>query len=82
MRKKNVIAITLIVIKSFIMLGTDYHMSQKDKPPKFALQTAIYKDGGTKVYTGLGYNVIDYNQLEGRKDVVFIPFYFKIWEIK
>lgn len=31
----------------------------------------LYKDGGTSVYWGLGYKVIDYNQLNGRIDVVF-----------
>jgi hypothetical protein len=82
MKKKYVIVFTLILLLTCGMIGTDFHMAQNDKPPVFALQTSIYKDGGTKVFTGLGYSVIDYNQLEGRKDVAFIPLYIKKWEIK
>ena len=32
------------------------------------IRTSIYKDGGTKEYYGLGYKVIKYNQIEGRRD--------------
>lgn len=49
----------------------DYNMALKDMPPIFAIRTQLYKDGGTSIYMGLGYQVIDYNQLDGRKDVVF-----------
>ena len=35
--------------------------------PFFAVRTNVYEDGGTKVYYGLGYKVIKYNQDEGKK---------------
>lgn len=35
--------------------------------PFFAIRTNVYEDGGTKVYYGLGYKVIKYNQEEGKK---------------
>ena len=35
--------------------------------PFLAIRTNVYKDGGTKVYYGLGYKVIKYDQTEGRK---------------
>ena len=66
----------------FIMGGRDFNLAKEDHPPNFSLLTEVYKDGGTKVYTGIGYKVIDYNQLDGRKDVVFIPFYIDDWELK
>jgi hypothetical protein len=40
------------------------------------------KDGGTSEYLGLGYKIIDYNKIDGRKDVVFIPLYINKWGIK
>ena len=36
--------------------------------PFFAINTNTYDDGGTKVYYGIGYKVIKYNQLNGRRD--------------
>jgi hypothetical protein len=78
MKRKRVI---VIIISIFLaVIGTDLYMVFKERPPIFAFRTSIYKDGGTKVYTGLGYRVIDYHQLDGRDDVVFIPFYKK-WDI-
>lgn len=81
MRKKKFL-IGALVFVFFIMAGRDLHLTKKDYPPNFSLLRDVYKDGGTKVYIGIGYKVIDYNQLDGRKDVVFIPFYIDALEIK
>ena len=43
-------------------------ISRYNKGPFFAIPTKTYKDGGTKEYYGLGYKVIKYNQIEGRRD--------------
>lgn len=72
---RKVIVITLLVFFSFIMIGTDYYLARANKSPIFAIRTAIYKDGGTKDYIGLGYKIRKYNKLDGRKDAVFIPFF-------
>lgn len=61
--------VLLIIPQSVFMI--DYNRALKDMPPIFAIRTQLYKDGGTSIYKGLGYQVIDYNQLDGRKDVVF-----------
>ena len=37
--------------------------------PLFAIRTLELKDGGTKEYIGLGYKVIDYNEIQGRRDI-------------
>ena len=37
---------------------------------KFIIKTHTYNDGGTKEYYGLGYKVIKYNQVQGRRDKV------------
>lgn len=59
-----VIMIAMVLISIDVILVARYQ-----KGPYFAIKTATYKDGGTKVYYGLGYKVIKYNQLEGRKDI-------------
>jgi hypothetical protein len=82
MEKKKYLIVALLFIASFIMAGRDFYLVKEDRPPDFSLLKNVYKDGGTKVYIGISYKVIDYNQLNGRKDVVFIPFYIDAWEIK
>ena len=68
---KRIINIFFIVILIIIaMITTDYiRVAKYEKKPLFAIKTKTYKDGGTKEYTGLGYKVIDYNQLQGRRDI-------------
>jgi hypothetical protein len=63
-----ILFVVLILISPFLV---DYNRAKRDKPPIFAIRTNLYKDGGTSIYFGFGYKVIDYNQLDGRKDVVF-----------
>lgn len=43
-------------------------VSLYNKKPYFAICMKTYNDGGTKVYYGLGYKVIKYNQKKGRQD--------------
>lgn len=70
MKKLITISIFFLLAISFTFI-LDYKRALKDSPPKFAIRINLYKDGGTSVYYGFGYKVIDYNQLGGRKDVVF-----------
>ena len=61
-----VFSIILILI---LMVAIDLiAVTRFDKGPFFAIPTKTYKDGGTKEYLGLGYKVIKYNQLQGRRD--------------
>ncbi|MBT2663307.1 hypothetical protein [Bacillus sp. ISL-45] len=71
-----------MVIATFIKGGRDFYLAKEDHPPNFSPLTEVFKDGGTKVYSGISYKVIDYNQLHGRKDVVLLPFYIDDWELK
>lgn len=75
MKKNRKKVITLLIFLPFTMIGTDFILAKMDIRPIFSIRTAIYKDGGTATYQGFGYKVIDYNKLEGRDDVIFIPFY-------
>ena len=68
MRIINIFFIVILII--IAMITTDYiRVAKYEKKPLFVIKTKTYKDGGTKVYTGLGYKVIDYNQLQGRRDI-------------
>ena len=70
-RTKMIINIFFIVILIIIaMISIDIvRVAKYDKKPLFAINTKTYKDGGSKEYIGLGYKVIDYYQLQGRRDI-------------
>ena len=58
------IVIAIMVLFDVIML------TRFSKGPFFAIRTNTYDDGGTKEYYGIGYKVIKYNILNGRRDMV------------
>ena len=59
-----VVLIILFLVTLDIVLITKYQ-----KGPIFAIPVKTYQDGGTKEYYGIGYKVIKYNQLQGRRDM-------------
>jgi len=67
---KKIINISFIVIMIILsMVAIDViSVARYDKGPFFAIPITKYKDGGTKAYYGIGYKVIKYNQIQGRKD--------------
>ena len=67
---KRIINIVFIIIMLLLaMIATDVIcVGRYDVGPFFAIPTKTYKDGGTKEYYGLGYKVIKYNQMQGRRD--------------
>ena len=58
-----IIMIIMLIISVDVIFVTKYNAR-----PLFAIKTKTYKDGGTTEYYGLGYKVIKYNEIEGRKD--------------
>ena len=62
------IIFTVITICVAIIIIDVIAVSKYNKGPYFAIRTHRYNDGGTKEYCGLGYKVIDYNQVQGRRD--------------
>ena len=58
-----IIMIIMLIISVDVIFVTKYNAK-----PLFAIKTKTYKDGGTTEYYGLGYKVIKYNEIEGRKD--------------
>ena len=59
----GILTVLIILVVVDIVLVTKY-----DKGPFFAIPVHTYDDGGTKEYYGLGYKVIKYNQVQGRRD--------------
>ncbi|MGK5510496.1 hypothetical protein [Brevibacillus formosus] len=74
--KKRVIATLVVILLPILMFIIDCLLAINDTPPAFAVRTETYKDGGTSIYQGLGYRIIDYNQLDGRQDVVFTSIFY------
>lgn len=64
----GIILIVLIVL-ALTFFGVDYFRVQKQEKPLFAIKTDEVNDGGTIIYTGLGYKVIDYNRLDGYDEI-------------
>ena len=68
--KRIINLVFTIIIIIMIMIVTDYiRVTRFEYTPVFAVKTQELKDGGTIEYTGLGYKVIDYNQIQGRRDI-------------
>lgn len=67
--KKIINIVFIILILAMLMISIDVIcVARYNKGPFFAIRTNVYTDGGTKVYYGLGYKVIKYNQVQGRRD--------------
>lgn len=67
--KKIINIVFTIIILVLAMIAIDViSVARYDAGPYFALPVEKYKDGGTKVYYGLGYKVIKYHQIQGRRD--------------
>lgn len=66
------ITVFVVIMGCGIIFGSiDKKRALENKRPIFAVRTAIYKDGGSKDYMGLGYKVIVFNILCGYKEVKF-----------
>lgn len=57
--------IGLVILLALIFFAIDYSRVQKQEKPIFALKTNEANDGGTVIYTGIGYKIIDFNRLSG-----------------
>lgn len=74
MNKKILIYVFCIVI-ALILLGmifyiTDVYRTKTNQIPIFAVKYNEVNDGGTIIYVGFGYKVIDYNRYDGKNDTV------------
>lgn len=67
--KKIINILFIIIFLILTMITVDViSVARYDVGPFFAIPLKKYKDGGSKAYYGIGYKVIKYNQVQGRKD--------------
>lgn len=64
----NIILVIILIIIFLVALDIIL-ITKYQKVPMLAIPVKTYDDGGTKEYYGLGYKVIKYNQLQGRRDM-------------
>ena len=76
--KKISTIIMIVIIVIGVLVTTDILLVTKvGVGPFLAINTKTYDDGGTKEYYGLGYKVIKYNQVVGRRDTVIGSWFIK-----
>ena len=63
----RIILIILMILVALAVIDL-ISMTAFNKGPFFAIPVHKYDDGGTKEYIGLGYKVIKYHQVQGRRD--------------
>lgn len=63
------IILGIIIALGIIFFAIDYNRARNNEQPMFCVQIDEVNDGGSKIYLGLGYKVIDFNTLSGFDDV-------------
>ena len=53
----------ILLLLALLFAWIDFSRVQQGKSPLFSFRIAVYKDGGTKEYLGLGYKIIDYHKV-------------------
>jgi len=66
-RAINIVFFVILALLALITIDV-IAVGRFNKGPFFAIPVKKYKDGGTKEYYGLGYKVIKYHQVQGRRD--------------
>ena len=64
------IALKVVIVVTILIVIDLFLITRFEFGPLFAIRTKTYKDGGTKVYYGLGYKVIRYNVTNGKEGLV------------
>ena len=63
------IILGIIILLGIIFFAIDYNRAKNNEQPMFCVQIDEVNDGGSKIYLGLGYKVIDFNTSSGFDDV-------------
>ncbi len=63
------VILAIIVLIAFIFFIVDYSRVKKGETPIFCILKDTALDGGTNVYIGFGYKVIDFNRLGGYDEI-------------
>ena len=63
------VILAIIVVLGIIFFIVDYSRVKKQEKPIFCILKDEANDGGTKIYLGLGYKIIDFHTLAGFDDI-------------
>lgn len=79
---KKVVKIIGVILGILILLGIiffaiDYNRAKNNEQPLFCVRIDEVNDGGSRIYLGLGYKVIDFNTLSGFNDVKIGTWFMK-----
>ena len=72
----------IVVILGIIFFLVDYNRVKKQEKPIFCILNDEANDGGTKIYLGLGYKVIDFHTLAGFDDIKIGTWYMDYDDFK
>ena len=72
------LAMIIVIIFSTLIITDVILVSRIGKGPYFALKTKTYNDGGTKVYYGLGYKALDFNNNLEEALSIYMNHYLKV----
>ena len=71
------IIIGIIILLEIIFFAIDYNRAKNNEQPMFCVQIDEANDGGSKIYLGLGYKVIDFNRLNGYDEMKIGSWFMK-----
>lgn len=80
--KKIIISVITIVIIGVILMSTDYYLIKTNENPIFSVEIAVYKDGGSTEYCGLGYKIIKYVKMSYENDDISTEVRLGPWFMK
>ena len=73
--KKIILIIFIISVVLTAFITIDYNRTKNNKRPIFSIKIGEYKDGGTNIYTGIGYTIIDFNTSYGYDEAKIGPWF-------
>lgn len=84
MKKIKIVLIIVAIIAVIwsIIFSIDYSRVKSNKLPIFCIEVAHAADGGTTIYTGLGYKVINYNVKKYSDGIIYKGIFIGPWFMK
>lgn len=73
--KKIILIIFIILMVLTVFITVDYKRAKNNKRPLFSVEVGEYLDGGTKIYIGMGYTIIDFNTTHGYDEAKIGPWF-------
>lgn len=79
--RRVVVILALLIVVVTILGYIDINRFMKDEEPIFIIKEDILNDGGTKIYYGVGYQLIDWKVIDDTEDTDFSHFIGKEYHV-